>query len=842
MKRWIIQPFLFLLVFSASTFAEEFLYLEPFLDMRGFDGEVEVYTEDYEFFFLSLESLKEVLKVDITIENDQINGWYFFQNNVIRGNRKRGSVMVKDVEHQIAGRDFIEVDGQYFASQALIQKWFDVKVMVEINRLLINFDTQGRHPYFESMKRKSRYGALDKLKAKEREVAVFDNQYQWFTAPVSDIRINHSSGQTSQTGLVASAVFDLAGHGVDFLSSHANGQNNYRFSAKREGMIADNPYHYQLGDVFFPAGNFIRGSFSGRGIALMGNPLSRNYSRNFQVEGLPGWEVELYRDDQLIDYSALDQLGQYQFEGVDISAGHNEYKAVLYGPNGEIREQRFNFNVTNAGVFKGKWLPELYLIEPDQPTFGEPLRQSNFGYTAIGRLHYGLTNNLNVGGGVINDFSDSDKRTAFAEMLYVGKSQVFDFGLGAPAMADGLSYSANYSLNTDFGTFVLSSYDAFIYEQSSFQQAHSARWQQTGQVYDMSLGFSRLNFGLTPTTQVDASLGVRFDDNHLSNRLSFTDKDNFRLNTLARIKLGEQLLQLRGDIERTQGQTEQQLYAAWRKQFGRYNLNVTSNYKTRDNSLGFSAELSGQFDSMRFGLRVSHDPTQKLTVALTMSTAFSWDAPFASFNRNSYNQSARVKVRSFKDNNFNQRFDDGDEPLNGVRLVTADRLKVHKNEQGTQTLYGLQSYRPQYLEVNTDNLEDPFVSPLKEKFQITSHPGGEVSIDIPFYDIFEVEGEVQIRNDEGKTTGKGGVPLYLVKQGQIIKEIKTEYDGYFLFDKVLPGEYQVVIASHWLEQKALVVDSGVDLTLSLTSGADAMVVMDTIVLNEQQSNEGRNND
>jgi hypothetical protein len=41
------------------------------------------------------------------------------------------------------------------------------------------------------------------------------------------------------------------------------------------------------------------------------------------------------------------------------------------GPNGEVKEKRFNFNVSNQGLYKGKWQPELYFIEPDIPTFGD---------------------------------------------------------------------------------------------------------------------------------------------------------------------------------------------------------------------------------------------------------------------------------------------------------------------------------------------------------------------------------------------------------------------------------------------------------------------------------------
>lgn len=829
-----IRPFLYLLLLICSVAkAEEFLYLEPFMDMRGFEGEVEVLTEDYESFYLSLESLKEVLKVDLTIHEGRIEGWFFFQNNRISGDLNQGTVMVKDEQLTIEGRDFIEFEEQYFASAQVIKKWFDVEVQVEINRLLINFDTQGRHPYFESLKRKSRHGALDTLKAQEHEVLVIDNQYRWFTWPSSDLRVNHSLGKDKQTNIISSAVFDLAAHSIDFLAASNNGQENFRLTARREASMGDNPFHYEVGDVFFPAGKFLRASFNGRGIALLGNPISRSYSRNFKVEGLPGWEVELYRDDQLIDYSQLDELGQYQFEGIDISAGHNKYKAVLYGPNGEIREQHFDFNVSNMGLYKGKWLPELYLIDPQEPTLGSAQQQSELGRTAVGRLNYGLSNRINLGVGMVKDFDDSSKTTPFAEMLYISDTQVLDVGIGAPSNTDELSYSADYSINTRFGTFLLSNYNAFLYEQSSFQKGSAGRWQLSIDDYDMGLSVTKQYLGEQSQNLYDANFGVRFEDSQWSNNVSFVDSNNFSFNTLARIRLGEQLLQLRGEYRKNQGQATEQLYVAWRKQFKKHALNINANYSTQDHQFKFNAELSSQWDRFNFGARLSHDAQNKFTLVLTMSTAFAWDDPFGSLNRSSYKQSATLRARTYKDNNANQRFDQGDTPLKGVKLIGSSQWKSTTDAQGNHTLYGLQSYTPQYLEINTDALDDPFVSPIKEKFRVTSHPGGEVQLDIPFYDIYEVEGDIVIRQENGQDVGKGAVPLYLVKDGQIIQEIKSEYDGYFLFDKVMPGKYHLVIAPHWLEKKSLTMAEGVVMTLNLDSNSDSMVTMEPIVLMEQ---------
>lgn len=53
----------------------------------------------------------------------------------------------------------------------------------------------------------------------------------------------------------------------------------------------------------------------------------------------PGWEVELYRENQLLGYQVVDDTGLYAFENVDLFTEDNRFRVVLYGPQGEVEEQ-----------------------------------------------------------------------------------------------------------------------------------------------------------------------------------------------------------------------------------------------------------------------------------------------------------------------------------------------------------------------------------------------------------------------------------------------------------------------------------------------------------------------
>jgi hypothetical protein len=64
----------------------------------------------------------------------------------------------------------------------------------------------------------------------------------------------------------------------------------------------------------------------------------------------------------------------------------------------------------------------------------------------------------------------------------------------------------------------------------------------------------------------------------------------------------------------------------------------------------------------------------------------------------------------------------------------------------------------------------------------------------------------------------------------IVKQVTTEYDGYFLFDGVLPGDYQVSIGEDYLKDKALSVKTDKVRQFKLVGGGEPLVVLDAFVL------------
>ena len=91
--------------------------------------------------------------------------------------------------------------------------------------------------------------------------------------------------------------------------------------------------------------------------ALISNaPLGRQseFDRHrFIGDLLPGWEVELYRNNVLIGYQAEPVNGQYDFQDVPLLLGSNYFRLEFYGPQGQTRTEEVRFDLDQSLTREG---------------------------------------------------------------------------------------------------------------------------------------------------------------------------------------------------------------------------------------------------------------------------------------------------------------------------------------------------------------------------------------------------------------------------------------------------------------------------------------------------------
>lgn len=134
---------------------------------------------------------------------------------------------------------------------------------------------------------------------------------------------------------------------------------------------------FEAGDVTGFNSTLFNNSVSGRGAyASSFKDLVLSADKTIDINGplSDGWQVELYQNNQLIEFRQSSIGGRYQFANVPVSYGLNTFKLVFYGPYGEILTEERNYYSGTSPVKTGEfgyvlnaYQRDRYLFEGSEP-------------------------------------------------------------------------------------------------------------------------------------------------------------------------------------------------------------------------------------------------------------------------------------------------------------------------------------------------------------------------------------------------------------------------------------------------------------------------------------------
>jgi hypothetical protein len=149
-------------------------------------------------------------------------------------------------------------------------------------------------------------------------------------------------------------------------------------------------------------------------------------------------------------------------------------------------------------------------------------------------------------------------------------------------------------------------------------------------------------------------------------------------------------------------------------------------------------------------------------------------------------------VRVYRDLNANGRHDFA-EPWEKDVAVTAGRVPVDlpTNARGEALVDGLEPFQPVLIGIDSGSLPDPMVQPSLPGMVVTPRPGVVAVIELPLVGAGDIDGTL-VRAGGGSIEG---VDLELLDaERRVVARTRTDFDGFFLFDRVAYGRYSVRIA------------------------------------------------
>ena len=129
----------------------------------------------------------------------------------------------------------------------------------------------------------------------------------------------------------------------------------------------------------------------------------------------------------------------------------------------------------------------------------------------------------------------------------------------------------------------------------------------------------------------------------------------------------------------------------------------------------------------------------------------------------------------------------------GVIHSLQTRQKAQSDDVGIALISNVRAWFPSDIVYENDTIEDFAMKYGGEKFAIEMRPGKVIEVDLPFYKAGDIDGTVYSRRSDGRVRAARGITVELVDaKGEVIAKTVSSSDGFYSFQRVLPGKYRVI--------------------------------------------------
>jgi hypothetical protein len=800
-----------------------------------------VIQEDNRFFVPVLQMADLFgFSVESEMERGYVSGWAITEDNSFSIDVPRGEIVVRGETRKLSPDDVMtaeeypEAGDDIYISLGVMNDIWPVDMAVDFSSLQLRVETSETLPFEAKMAREEKREMLEERRkyapSRRLDLPLIDNDYKLFSLPAVDIETQYKwSGEKKElTGTnTFNGVMDLLGTSATFAANAPYDEGRIH-KPETVRLTLDRKAH---GDETFPGGfrevqggdtrvrprELVKNIVSGRGVIATTRSVEQVVDFDqITVEGdaQPNWEIELYRNNELIDFGTVDPLGEYRFENVQLRVGNNTIRVVLYGPQGQVEERSENYVIAGGMVKPGQVEYELGAVDADRPFV--PLdtdpRTTPRGLASTGYVAYGLNNAVTLFGSLnrlpVEDIHGDTRNYASIGTMFSGLGGYGQVELYKD-MQGGSALDTRYV--TEFkGVHVNLQHSLYRhFESPDAGYGDSAKRNET----DLSLD-RNFRTGL-------GTLGLRFDANHLRlyNGNSTTTLGTQQSLGTGGLRLTHQTRTILVDHNHQSSSGQLSLTARVRKVTTRGTVNYDIFPDSQLSSGSAEVRYTGDSD-FSFALRGQHDFINRINgvgaqvgydfgkflgsldfdwlaergVEVTMRASTSL-APYGQdggyiMSSDKLSAATPVRARIFLDHDMDGVFGEGDEPLEDARVQVA--LRTSENATGADgtvtALQGGGADRLSSVQVDKTTLVDPYYVPEIEGYNTYPRAGSIVDVSLPVIETGAIDGTVERDNGEAV----GGMTLQLVdEKGNVTMTTETAYDGFYTFDFVPPGAYTV---------------------------------------------------
>jgi len=727
---------------------------------------------------------------------DSITGFFINPEAQYVIDRQENRIIYGGRMWQLNEGDLVRTETSLYLLSGWYGRIFGIDCSFSFRDLTVTIDSRQELPLIKEMKQEEMRANMKRLKGEVPVDTTVGRTYPAFRFGMADWSVY----ATEQEGGMSQARLNLS-----LGSVIAGGEATASLSWYTDDAFIEKQQHYLWRHVNNDRA-FLRQIIAGKinsnatssiydpviGIQLTNTPTT--FRRSFGSYTLtdrtePGWTVELYVNNVLVDYVKADASGFFTFE-VPLVYGNTSVKLKFYGPWGEERTREQSLTIPY------NFLPHK---EIEYTASAGVVEDSVWSRYSRASVSYGATRFLTVGGGAeylssvtsgpLMPFINASLRLP-GNILLAGE---YTYGVRAKGtlsyrLPSNVQFDLSYINYDKDQTAIRYNYleerraavsapirikKLSAYTRLSFYQiilptnSHTtAEWLMAGTILGVNTNLT--TFGVfagknDPVVYSSLSLGIRLPARFLL------------LPQLQYSYTGDGIMTAKVALEKRMFE-KGYLNISWEKNF------------VHDIILG-EIGLRYDFAFAQTGMSARHTNRQATFVQYARGSLINdgqthWKK---ADNRTNVGRSG-ISVIAFLDLNADGIRNDGEPRAAGLNVRSNSGLMQYSEKDTTIHITGLEPYVKYYIDVD-DSFENISWRIEKHSYAVITDPNMLKLLEVPVLVRGEATGTVTI-DEEGKTRGLGRIIVnFFNSENTVAGRVLTEEDGYYSWFGLSPGVY-----------------------------------------------------
>ncbi len=725
-----------------------------------------------------------------------IKGNFITPNNPFSIERVTNTVIYGNMQFKLGPNGLIYTDDNLFLKTDYFSQIFGLECIFNFRSLSINLHNDFELPAVREKRLAFMRQNLSKLKAEKKADTVIKRNFSAFHFGAMDWQVN--SLQKIGGQINTRINLDLGGMVAGGeASAYFNYNNLLPFSLKNQiyrWRYVNNQNklltQVSVGRIFTQSTSSLLAPLNGIQISNKPTYYKKSFgSYTISNNTEPNWIVELYVNNVMVNYTKADGAGFFTFE-VPLVYGNSVIKFRYYGPWGEERTSEETISIPYT------FLPENQFEYSLSAGILSDSYKSKFTRASF---NYGLTNRITVGSGV--EYLSS-----------VESGRIIPYINASIRLSPGLIFSGEHTYNVATKANLSYRFAKKIQLELNYtkykpgQDAVKINYlEEKKAIISMPFkgkgfnGFSRftlnrITLGDGKFTSAEALIGgvaAGINCNLTTNAfftntpiiysklsLTFRLPNDIRLTPQAQYSYHEK----RFDVVRSE--VEKQIFNR-----GFLNFSFERNIPAKFNSYIFGMRYNFSFAQTSFYAKQSNHSTSLLQSA---SGGFVYDDKTGYTSANNIQNVGRggILLLPFLDYNCNGRQDNNEPKITGLNARVAGGRIVRNENDALIRVTGLEPYNKYFIDLDENSFENTSWKIKNKIIEVVAEPNHFTLIEIPVSVVGEVSGTVFLK-EQNSNKGIGRIIINIYNDSnEIVAKTLTEYDGYFSYLGLAPGNYK----------------------------------------------------